>query len=245
MCKYMNNLIKDEGSVLMEFILVAPLYLLLFSWLFCIGDLILMQNRILVSERNLNYSLFIDKSFLQLSLFGEKNGWGYLSGNSKGIRLDIQEPRNSVLTSSDWGYYRSVYLGLQGIKYPSWIEGMKNVFSLFSGDEPTVGYDKSYQGNLGVHHFLLLRRLESNRIDRDFLHDVRAQKTNVSTNDLPTYYDEAEDYLGNISKVYSYQSLLSGGSSDLSDNTTGASDYPLYAGQFRSFFQDVEAGSTR
>ena len=91
---------------------------------------------------------------------------------------------------------------------------------------------------------MLLRRLESNQINRDFLHDVRARKTNASNNNLPTYYDEAEDYLENISKVYSHQSLLSEGSSDLGNNTQ-SSDYPLYAGQFRSFFQEIEAGSTR
>ncbi|MBQ7208184.1 MAG: hypothetical protein IJS01_10345 [Lentisphaeria bacterium] len=142
-----------RGSVLMEFLLVIPVYFALWGGLFTAGELLLLNNRLAVAERNMGYlepfllDIGTERGETQIGFYRVAAG---LSGRNAASLADASDfgyarraPRftfnrvgNSAryVAETKWGYTNSTALTVGGIEFPSFIQGMVAVVSVFAGD---------------------------------------------------------------------------------------------------------------
>lgn len=148
--KIHHRLFDNKGSVLMEFILVAPVYFALLGGLFTIGELLLLNNRITVADRNMGYiipylegtSSDVQGKILKviINLTG-KNVAEYkeadLGYTKQSPSFTFKKVNNSasVVTETDWGTMYATALTVKGVELPSFINGMMAVISVLSGDD--------------------------------------------------------------------------------------------------------------
>ena len=142
-----------RGSVLMEFLLVLPVYFALWGGLFTAGELLLLNNRLAVAERNMGYlepfllGIGTGRGETQVGFYrvaaglsgrnaasiAEASDFGYAL---RAPKFTFNRVGNSTryAAETNWGYTNSTALTVGGIEFPSFIQGMIAVVSVFSGD---------------------------------------------------------------------------------------------------------------
>ncbi len=141
---------ENKGSVLMEFILVAPVYFALLGGLFTVGELLLLNNRITVADRNMGYIIpYLSENSpetqgkmlkVMINLTG-KNVTEYkeadLGYTKQSPSFTFKKVNNSasVITETKWGTMYATALTVNGVELPSFINGMLAVISVLSGDD--------------------------------------------------------------------------------------------------------------
>lgn len=141
---------ENKGSVLMEFILVAPVYFALLGGLFTVGELLLLNNRITVADRNMGYIIpYLSENSpetqgkmlkVMINLTG-KNVTEYkeadLGYTKQSPSFTFKKVNNSasVITETKWGTMYATALTVRGVELPSFINGMMAVISVLSGDD--------------------------------------------------------------------------------------------------------------
>lgn len=139
----------NRGSVLMEFLLVAPLYFALLGGLFTVGELLLLGNRMAVADRNMSYiiphlneqdpSVYGDILKVVINLTG-KNVADYkdadLGYTRKSPEFTFKQVNNTaeVTAETDWGKMYATALTVNNVEFPAFINGMKIAISIFAGD---------------------------------------------------------------------------------------------------------------
>ena len=137
---------ENKGSVLMEFILVAPVYFALWGGLFTVGELLLLNNRITVADRNMGYIIpYLSENSpetqgkmlkVMINLTG-KNVAEYEEADLGYEAFTFKKVNNSasVITETNWGTMYATALTVRGVELPSFINGMLAVISVLSGDD--------------------------------------------------------------------------------------------------------------
>ena len=141
---------ENKGSVLMEFILVAPVYFALLGGLFTVGELLLLNNRMTVADRNMGYIIpYLSENSpetqgkmlkVMINLTG-KNVAEYkeadLGYTKQSPSFTFKKVNNSasVVTETEWGTMYATALTVNGVELPSFINGMLAVISVLSGDD--------------------------------------------------------------------------------------------------------------
>ena len=134
----------------MEFILVAPVYFALLGGLFTVGELLLLNNRITVADRNMGYIIpYLSENSpdtqgkilkVIINLTG-KNVTEYkeadLGYTKQSPSFTFKKVNNSasVVTETEWGTMYATALTVNGVELPSFINGMLAVISVLSGDD--------------------------------------------------------------------------------------------------------------
>lgn len=173
-----------KGSVLMEFILVAPIYFVLLGGLVTVGELLLLNNRIAVADRNIGYiGDYLQKSVFEqrgkilkvLVNLGGENVAEYAEatlGYAKKTPVpSIMKVRNTedFTTETRWGCTYATALTVKGVELPSFINGMIAMISVISGDKVS---NEDFVYSLGA--------LQSDQLGR---HYVIGRKSDVAYRD--------------------------------------------------------------
>ena len=148
--KIHHRFFDNRGSVLMEFILVAPVYFALWGGLFTVGELLLLNNRITVADRNMGYIIpYLENQSsdtqgkilkVMINLTGknvaeyEEADLGYTK-QSPAFTFKKVNNSASVVTETAWGTMYATALTVNGVELPSFINGMLAVISVLSGDD--------------------------------------------------------------------------------------------------------------
>ena len=243
MNKFMKKMLCDnKGSVLMEFLLVAPVYLALLGALFSINELVLLNNRVAVTDRNLSYDPYVASQYIRKSIWGNDNT-GYTSRGKAAATFDVFSLTQG--SSSRFGDYLRSYVTVKNQVMPSFIVGMRNAFTVIGGDHveldvndypTTVGELKTYKDGtrqLG-RHFVLLRRAIANT-DRIPMHSIQ--------NELGTaaHYSQAVNYSQNWQNVGSTDIVRTYVDSD--STSSSGSKNPISSGVYtrvyHNFFTNI------
>lgn len=243
MNKFMKKMLCDnKGSVLMEFLLVAPVYLALLGALFSINELVLLNNRVAVTDRNLSYDPYVASQYIRKSIWGNDNT-GYTSRGKAAATFDVFSLTQG--SSSRFGDYLRSYVTVKNQVMPSFIVGMRNAFTVIGGDHveldvndypTTVGELKTYKDGtrqLG-RHFVLLRRAidETGRIP---MYSIQ--------NELGTaaHYSQAVNYSQNWQNVGSTDIVRTYVDSD--STSSSGSKNPISSGVYtrvyHNFFTNI------
>ena len=134
----------------MEFILVAPVYFALWGGLFTVGELLLLNNRITVADRNMGYIIpYLENQSsdtqgkilkVMINLTGknvaeyEEADLGYTK-QSPAFTFKKVNNSASVITETNWGTMYATALTVRGVELPSFINGMMALISVLSGDD--------------------------------------------------------------------------------------------------------------
>lgn len=245
MNKFMKKMLCDnKGSVLMEFLLVAPVYLALLGALFSINELVLLNNRVAVTDRNLSYDPYVASQYIRKSIWGNDNT-GYTSRGNAAATFDVFSLTQG--SSSRFGDYLRSYVTVKNQVMPSFIVGMRNAFTVIGGDHveldvndypTTVGELKTYKDGtqqLG-RHFVLLRRAISNT-DRTPMYSIQ----NGSISDTNAHYSQAVNYSQNWQNVGSTDIVRTYVDSD--STSSSGSENPISSGVYtrvyHNFFTNI------
>lgn len=130
---------REQGSVLMEFLIVAPLYLLLLGGLLLSNDMLRLKNKILMLDE------FVTVVNTHRSMQGNRDAarnrvdetWGTFAPDSvqvSNILADEYEGDEGGASSNNWG---SLYAGRIDAEYrlPSTINSLLSVQRIVFGDE--------------------------------------------------------------------------------------------------------------
>lgn len=124
-----------HGSVLMEFVIVAPLYFALLGGLFFVGELMLNRFRLMVGD---HVGTWLAGTRL-MERDGENDAIGPLLQNY--LFRDTLELAGNIVVERDpdrLSYFMALYKG--GIKelsvsVPDWVRGMHYMYQCFSGND--------------------------------------------------------------------------------------------------------------
>ena len=139
---------SQRGSVLMEFVIVAPLYFLLLGGLFLVGDLILNRSRMHMGDHLATWvgaSRFCPRSEggkdrdavdgLVQELFGRSVGGVVPHGENGGFDtnwFDVLEDNSAGKVNGFMGLFYGGILNLP-VKVPDWVRGMIGLHGLTMG----------------------------------------------------------------------------------------------------------------
>lgn len=212
---------SDSGSVLMEFLIVVPLYFALWSGLFIMGDLTMLRNRIAVTDRNLGYlsyrysitdrELILD--YYSKSIFGTeaKNIASDPNNLANNITLHAGTfaARQQYVHSNLWGTLLGSFSSVSNVKTPSWIIGMFYLVDVLSGDLSGISNSStlSFLRNVGTfsttnsehigRHHVFVRNLPeescASRISRSEIQKIENDYFNESPQ-KKTYYQIGEHF---------------------------------------------------
>lgn len=167
-----------EGSVLMEFVIVAPLYLVLLAGLFAVADLAVSRIRLHISD---HFVTWVGGSrFCPLGEDGLRDGTLVQSQlrtlYDESIGGPLQENFFKVDSDRDDGTKINAFMGLYKggvrillVNVPSWVRGMMSSQDVVmnTGEDPmlgsTVGFSCDYERSFCFNRFGLASTPDFNR----------------------------------------------------------------------------------
>ena len=114
---------KNSGAVMLEFIVVMPLYLFMLGLLFIYGEVVLFNNRVLQMNRILAYANISDQ-IIKDFIIDVHNGVSLF--NFKYIVVNPDYPANGGynVTETDFAKLNGTYSYVEDISLPSGIQGL-------------------------------------------------------------------------------------------------------------------------
>ena len=204
----------------MEFLLVAPVYFALLGGLFTVGELLLLNNRMNVADRNMSYIIPYFEGLegktmgqmlkVMINLTGRNAadkddgdlGYTHQSPVFSFKKVDNTNNKDGFVAETNWGTMYTTALTVQGVELPSFITGMLAMISLLSGDEVhnddfvyTLG--ELLDGQLG-RHYVIMRKSSKDVEYRDSNYCKAEENMERSTKALEIALKlSAENILGN------------------------------------------------
>ena len=167
-----------HGSVLMEFIVVAPIYLMLLGGLFALGDLMLNRVRMHIGDR---YVTWVGGSRF-CPTREDKNGRTYADGKWVGdslrpvfarsaggdtaVDFKVNVPDDD---SVDVNSFMALHMGSvtnMTVSLPGWVTGMMSVLSIVSGDDGADFENEYSSSQYSVNYYRTFVFLRSTAPDR-------------------------------------------------------------------------------
>lgn len=238
--------------MLMEMLLVMPLYMLVFGGIYYLGESILMDNRILQGGRAFGYVALhtlgannsVDSSFTQaMNEFQDSDGWirrlpNDSNGNKQGelnwAAYFMND--NSVATKTAWGGILYSYTTLENIPLPAGIDGMMRMGDgLYTPDKasektPGMSFGTRQIDEYALRHWLVARFAE--------LPASRPPMGTIVSSSDPKYkyYYGAQHYINQSSGLLVENWILGPKMSDSNASSDTAADYytRLYDTMFSS-----------
>lgn len=187
--------IGDRGSVMMEFIIVLPIYLCLFGGLFLTGELLLARENLWGNDRMLAWLCgfdagddLADSAMARFNILKDdgESGWEFNEDDPERGKLKwagmLDPGTQSYMISNHYLAMYSSHMSLSMKKLPAWIRGPLSVVSIFSSGsaEPwesfTINFDQmNYALHDNARHYLFKRNLQSDA-NGDFDRSADPQK---------------------------------------------------------------------
>lgn len=122
---------KRRGSVLMEFVIVAPLYFLLLGGMFYVGEFLLNRIRINVGDNFLTWSVATRLKPAEMPITGYLEDWLFSETLEK-ARLTVDLSSNSSEVNQFCGLFMG---GIDRVEVgiPAWATGMLTMHKILSG----------------------------------------------------------------------------------------------------------------
>ena len=140
----------DEGSVLTEFIIVAPVYLLLFGGLLLMCDMLMLKNKIVMLDQFITIAgthrlmQGNDESAISNHIKSVFNGFMPGSVSSPASYANLYQSHNNQILANRWN---AVYAGRIDVEYhlPDMIYELLSVQRVLFGDEKYTKQPTSYR----------------------------------------------------------------------------------------------------
>ena len=157
----------QAGVMLMEMLLVMPLYMLVFGGIYYLGESVLMDNRILLTGRSKGYlalHLSVENAFEEVMRhFQDKDG-SLRNDGAEMAALAYYTDNPTLVTETPWGAVVNSYATLKEVPLPIGIEGMLRMGdSLFRPDAPpdnvkyTMSFGTRQETESSLRHWLVAR----------------------------------------------------------------------------------------
>jgi hypothetical protein len=241
---------NNKGVVMMEFIVVLPIYLFLWGLLYIVGEVALMNDRILQIGRFVAYvespdSDLITRMWHFLLDADEKDYKGYFGSLPSGEAVPVSLPNADFTTANDFASFRGSYVVMSNVQPPPGIRGMLALPGLFAQETPDPqknSLDAYVHGNgiaLGSQSLKTTRTMHWSiqRFDGDSeggWHVIRPPMWMVVNEVVDGHYKAAQGYLQNCFSTLGTPIVMDKTTSTGPSQTIG--DVPNYNRILGTFF---------
>ena len=152
LARHILNLLtgRDEGSVLTEFLIVAPIYLLLFGGMLLMGDMLMLKNKIVMLDQFITVGgthrlmLGNDENAIAGHIKSVFNGFTPGSVSSPASYANLYQSHNNQILANRWN---AVYAGRIDVEYhlPDLIYELLSVQRVLFGDDKYTKQPTSYR----------------------------------------------------------------------------------------------------
>lgn len=155
----------DTGSVMMETVLVLPLYIAFFSGIFLIGDLQVCAGRLYSADRTVvthNSNRYVSKTLSKDNL-----SQLVFKGSGKSLAYGDQTKIKSISVSSVNCEWSQIAVGNSDLTFtlPSWTIGWQKAVNHIWGNKKANSKDKSTVSLDG--YYVFMRRKDDSREDKN------------------------------------------------------------------------------